>query len=242
MITPGAVVGDIDTVLATGTGGYECAVGIEDGLVEELGRLLLPDLEADLIEDVLEGFDVLGGESSAEVTGGGRVGDAVGADRIEKDEVVASQFDVVEAGAIAEGVVGEVEDVIGLVIGEVELEQVESVVDGLREAEFPQQELDGTDAARGDGASLVGDVIVDIRCGEDGLWRWGGDGPIEPLANFPLAVGVMSVWNRAHSKSPCGLGHGICVGQSNVPETPGDFEFFIHDSRDSRLGPRLVKA
>ena len=26
-----------------------------------------------------------------------------------------------------------------------------------------------------------------------------------------------------------GLGHGICVGRSNVPETPGDFEFSLTD-------------
>jgi hypothetical protein len=35
-------------------------------------------------------------------------------------------------------------------------------------------------------------------------------------------IGMVSVWNRLHSKSPCGLGHGILVDRSNVPETPGD--------------------
>ena len=53
------------------------------------------------------------------------------------------------------------------------------------------------------------------------------DGPVEPEADFPLADGVVLVWNRYHSKSPCGFGHGICVGRSNVPETPGDFEFLL---------------
>ena len=149
VITPGAVVGDIDALLAAGAGGDEGAVDVEDGLVEEVGRLLLPDLESGLIEDVLEGLDVVGREASAEVAGGGGVGDAVGAEGVEEDEVVAPQFDVVEAGAVAEGVVGEVEDVVGLVIGEVELEQVESFVDGLGEAELLDQELDGADAAAG---------------------------------------------------------------------------------------------
>jgi hypothetical protein len=66
---------------------------------------------------------------------------------------------------------------------------------------------------------------VDVRGGEDRHGRWGGDRSIEPLADFALAGGVVTVGNRSHSKSPCEFGHGICVGQSNVPETRGDFEF-----------------
>ena len=120
VITPGAVVGDIDALLAAGAGGDEGAVGVDDGLVEEVGRLLFPDLDPGLIEDVLEGLDVVGGEASAEVAGGGGVGDSVGAEGVEEDDVVASQFDVVEAGAVAQGVVGEVEDVVTLVIREVD--------------------------------------------------------------------------------------------------------------------------
>src|SRR5262245_23689175 len=44
MIAPGAVVGDVDAPLAAGAGGDERAVDVEDGLVEEVGRLLSPDL------------------------------------------------------------------------------------------------------------------------------------------------------------------------------------------------------
>ena len=124
-------------------------------------------LTADLIEDVLEGLDVVGGEASAEVACGGGVGDAVGAECVEEDDVVASQFDVVEAGAVAQGVVGEVQDVVTLVIREVVLEQVESLVDGLGEPEFPDEEVDGADAAAGDGLGLGGGVVVDVRGGED---------------------------------------------------------------------------
>jgi hypothetical protein len=98
-----------------------------------------PDLEPGLIEDVLERLDVLGGEAAAEVTGGGRVGDAVGTQGVEEDDVIASQLDVVETGAVAEGVVGEVQDVVALVVGEVILEQVEPLVDGLGQPEPADQ-------------------------------------------------------------------------------------------------------
>ena len=149
-----------------------------------------------LIEDVLEGLDVVGGEAAAEVAGGGGVGDAVGAEGVEEDDVVASQFDVVEAGAVAEGVVGEVEDVVTLVIGEVVLEQVESLVDGLGEPELPDEQLDGADATAGDGLGLGGGLVVDVGGGEDRLGRGCGDGLDRAAGGFSACrrrgVGVES--------------------------------------------------
>jgi hypothetical protein len=181
---------------------------LEEGFVEEVGRLLLPDLQPGLIEDILKDLDVVGGEAAAEVAGGGGVGDAVGAQGVEEDDVVASQLDVVETGAVAQGVVGEVEDVITLVIREVILQQVESFVNGLGEPEFPHEKLNGADPAAGDGLCLGGGLVVEVRGREDRLRRGCGDGPIEPLADFPLAGGVVSVWNRFHSKSPWGWATG----------------------------------
>jgi hypothetical protein len=162
MITPGAVIGDVDALLAARAGGDERSVDVENGLVEEVGRLSFPDLDPGLIEDVLEGLDVVGREPPAEVARGGGVGDAVGAEGVEEDDVVAPQLDVVEAGAVAEGVVGEVEDVVTLVVREVVFEQVESFVDGLGQPELADEELDGTDAAAGDGPGLGGDFIVQV--------------------------------------------------------------------------------
>src|SRR3954468_6395208 len=43
---------------------------------------------------------------------------------------------------------------------------------------------------------------MDVGGGEDRLGRGGGDRPVEPASDFPLAGGVVSVWNRFHSKSP----------------------------------------
>jgi hypothetical protein len=116
MIAPGAVISDVDALLAAGAGDDEGAIDVEDGLVEELGRLLPPDLQSCPIEGVLEGLDIVRGEARAEVPGSSGIGDAVGAEGVEEDDVVAPQLDVVEAGAVAQRVVGEVEDVVGLVI------------------------------------------------------------------------------------------------------------------------------
>jgi hypothetical protein len=116
-------------------------------LVEEVGRLLFPDLDPGRIEDVLEGLEVVDLEAAAEVPGGCGARDAVGAECVEEDDVVAPQFDVIEASTVAQGVVGEIQDVVTLVIREVVLEEMES----LGEAEFANQELNRTDAATGDG-------------------------------------------------------------------------------------------
>jgi hypothetical protein len=170
VITPSAVIGDINALLAARAGGDESAVGIDDGLVEEVRRLLFPDLDPGLIEDILKGLDIVGGEASAEVAGGSGVGNSVGAQGVKEDDIVASQFHVVEAGAVAQRIVGEVQDVVTFMIGEVIFEQVETFVDGFGKAQLAYQKWDGADATAGNGLSLGGGVIVDVRGGEDGLW------------------------------------------------------------------------
>jgi hypothetical protein len=111
-------------------------------------------------------------------------------------------------GAVAQRVVGEVQDVVGLMVGEVELEQMESLVDGLGEAEFPHEQLDGADAAAGDGLRLGGGLVVDVGRSDDRIGRWCGDRTVEAAADFALAGGVVAVWNRLHSKSPWGWATG----------------------------------
>ena len=96
MVAPGAVVGDVDALLALGVGGDEGAVDVDDRLVEERVGLLFPDAESGLVDGVHEVEDVTAAEPAAEVARGGRVGDPLGAQGIEVDLVVAAQFEVLE--------------------------------------------------------------------------------------------------------------------------------------------------
>ena len=66
-------------------------------------------------------------EAAAEVAGRGGIGNAARAEGIEVILVVATQFDVLQAGAVAQGVVGDVENVIGIVVGHVDLQAGASV-------------------------------------------------------------------------------------------------------------------
>src|SRR5262249_58062060 len=121
---------------------------------------------------------------------------------------------------------GEGEDVVGVVVGQVHLEQVEVLVDGLRQPELAGERVDGSDAAAGDAPGPGGGLVVDVGGGEDRLGGGRGDRAIEPASDFALAGGVVAVWNRLHSKSPRDGGRGICVPRSNVPAIPGEFQFY----------------
>ena len=83
----------------------------------------------DSIDGVHQGEDIGLGEAAAEVAGGGGVGDALGAQGIEVDLVVAPQFEVFDPLAAGEDVEGDVQDMVGFVIGQMPLEEMEVAVD-----------------------------------------------------------------------------------------------------------------
>jgi hypothetical protein len=70
---------------------------------------------------------------------------------------IAAKQHAPEAGFSAEGV-GDVEDVIGLMIVQMDLEQMEAIFDGLDQPELPDEGMHGTDAAVRDAAGSVSDL------------------------------------------------------------------------------------
>ena len=83
---------------------------------------------------------------------------------VEIDLVVAEQLEVLDAPAAGEDVEGDVQDVVGLVIGEVPLEQVEAVVDGGDQPGAAGDQEHGADAAGGQALGALGPV-------RSGCWR-----------------------------------------------------------------------
>src|SRR5215469_17019129 len=136
VIAPGAVVGDVHTRFAVAQGRDQRPISVDDGTLEELIVLTGPDPDADVVENVEQDADVACAESPTEVSRGGRVGNTAGAQGVEENLVVAPQFDVLETGPFTEGVVGEVEDMVGLVEGKMDFEQVQPLIDGLDESNF----------------------------------------------------------------------------------------------------------
>ena len=126
----------------------------------------LPDLHPLLVDDALQRVDVGGAEAAEEVASGGGVGDARDSQGVEVGLVGAESFEVLQARAARQDVVGEVEDVAGLEVRQVALEETQFAVDGVGQAELPHQELEGAEAARVQAAGLVADLVVDVVVAE----------------------------------------------------------------------------
>ena len=187
MVAPGAVVGDVDALFLLACGCDERAVGIEDGAFEEGGRLPTPHADADVVEDVLQDVDVGRAEASTEIASGGGVGDALSAEGVEEVDVVAAQFDVLNAVAVAEGVIGDIQYMIGFVIGEVNLEQMKALVDEVDQPDFLGEQVKGADAAVADAVHTLGDFVVDVAGGKDGTIAANGFGFVEATLDSALA-------------------------------------------------------
>ena len=204
------VIGEIHPLFALGITGHEATIGLEDRLGEELGWLLGPDPQPRLVDRGHQGQDVVLGETAAEVAGGGRVRDALGSQRVEVDLVVAPQFEVLDAQAPGEDVEGDVQDMVGFVVGEMPLEQVKLAVDLLDELDLLSQKKEGSDAAGTEPAGATGRFVMDVGGGHHG-YRPLGSGRIgEPFLDPPpplleeslLACRLLFSESSAHSKAP----------------------------------------
>ncbi len=89
MVSPLSLVVDVDALLALTSRLDHRAVGLNDGFVEKLVRLLLPDFLSCLIEDVHQTMNGTAVEAAAEVSSGRWVGNTLRPQRIEVVLVVA---------------------------------------------------------------------------------------------------------------------------------------------------------
>jgi hypothetical protein len=147
MIAPGAFIADVHALFTLAVGAHQGAIGIEAGLLPEIVGLLSPESQPGIIVDILEAVDLFGTEASTIIAGGGGIGSALGAEGVEKRGVVAAQFHVLETSAVAQGVDGEVENVIGIVIGELNLEHMQASIDGVNEADVEGEFVEQRDTA-----------------------------------------------------------------------------------------------
>ena len=146
-----------------------------------------------------EGSLLDGGEGVRERTIAGDIASGVG-DIVSRAEQ-GSGFEMLEALSTGQEVVGDVQDVVALVVRQVPLEQVEVPVDALDQSQLPGQEMDGPDAATGNSAGLVRHLVVNVAGSE--LWSE-GEGIIllvEPALDSALDLAEPAVENDLHLKS-----------------------------------------
>ena len=162
--------------------------------------LLPPDYAADAVEDRLRAEDGDLVEAAAEVAGRGRVGDAAGAEDIQVGDVRAEQFQVFQTPAPGQQVVGNVEHMVAVVVGEVEFQQAEMAVDRLGESELADQQVHGPDAAGGHGPP-IGDFIMDVRRRHDGPVTATVNILVQAAGYLPLALCDLFAYLGIHSKT-----------------------------------------
>ena len=97
-------------------------VRVDRRLVEERIWLLLPNSQPRLVDGLHHDLDIDFLESPGEVPGGRRIRDPLRTKRVEEDLVVSPQLDVLQSRAAAGDVVGDVEDMVGLVVRLVNLQ------------------------------------------------------------------------------------------------------------------------
>src|ERR1019366_4031786 len=179
LITPAAVVADVHAFFALTVGAHQGAVGVDAGLVEKIVGLLLPEFHACVIENVLEEVDFVGVETSAIIASGGGIRKALGTEGVEKGGIVAAQLDVLEARAVAESVVGD-EDVIGIGIRQVQLEDVQPSIDRLDQSDVLGQFVEQGNATEGGAIDAVVEFEVEVAAAaKDGLGGVGEFGFVE---------------------------------------------------------------
>ena len=95
---------------------------------------------------------------------------------------------MLDAAAAGEEVEGDVQDMVGFVIGQMPLEQMEIAVDVARSSPILlSQQEHGADAAGGEAADAIGQFVVDVGGGHHGLVAFGAGSIRDAVQDSPLA-------------------------------------------------------
>ena len=183
LITPVAVVVDVDALLALGIGRDHGAVGVEESFLEKVVGLLGPDAEAGTIEDVHQGLDVGWCEAPAKITFGRGVGNSLGAQGVEIDFVVATQFEMLDPLATGDDIESDVQDMVGFMVGQMTFEKVEIPIDSVDQADPLSQQENRADTAGTEPFDAIGVLVVDIGSGHHRLGLLGLADILEAEAN-----------------------------------------------------------
>ena len=92
-----------------------------------------------------------------------------------------------EAVAVTQGVIGNIQYVIGFMIRKMNLEQMEALVDEVDQPDLLGKQVKGADAAEADAVNAFGDFVMNVGGSENGPIATHRLGFIEPPLNSALA-------------------------------------------------------
>ena len=168
------------------------------------------------------------------------VGNAQSAKGVEVDFILAPQFEVLQTSAIAQRVIGEVENMIGFVVGHMKDEQVQVLVDRIDEADALGEQVKSADAAMTDAMNAVSDFVVDVGGGEHGSLGVAESFFVESAFNSALAFGQLLAYLGIHSKS-LSVGVDGCSLQHQTPQKHQGFRVFSVSCLAEARRVRLIK-
>jgi hypothetical protein len=118
-----------------------------------------------------------------------------------------------------------------------ELQQVQTVVDGLRQTETSDEEMQGAETTVGDAAVALGKLIVDVGGGKHRLVAVAALGAAEAPLDAALALSQLGSYLGIHSKSFL----GTWVEKSATLQTPRKSQGFRVFSKKTLAGRRRVR-
>lgn len=153
MVSELPLVREICTLLAVAGGRDDRAISVDECVLEELRRLRSPDVEAALVDRVLQRIHIAARrDTPAEISGCCRVRDASRPEHVEIVLVVPQQLQVLQALPTREKVVRDVGHMVGLVVREMDLQQLHPPVDLTIQPDGLDQSLNQRDTSRGNRA------------------------------------------------------------------------------------------
>jgi len=110
-------------------------VHIDERFGQKALGLLLPDLGSASVDAFLQAQNIRCTKPPGEVSRRGWIGNPLGSQSVEEVFILAAHFDVLQANSPGQNVVGDVQHVIALVVGQMNLEQVQMLVDVLHQSQ-----------------------------------------------------------------------------------------------------------
>jgi hypothetical protein len=190
-------------------------------LIGQRWTSVLPDLDARVVDRVHQGPDIVRPKATTEVPGCRRVRNRSGTERVQEDPVVAAKLDVVERPAPAQHVVRDVQDVIGLVVRPMDLQQLDVGIDPLVQPDAVHQVVHRPDPANSNRArSLRHFVAHPPRRKLRAVFslRHPALRAVQTPLNFQLLCSDLSKYRSVHLK-----GSSSCSVVGSKPTNTGPF-------------------
>ncbi len=101
-------------------------------------------------------------EATSEVSSRGRVRNPLGSQTVEEVLILAAQLDVFQSLTADQDVIGQVQDVVALVIRQVDFEQMQVPVQVLHQSQALHHQMEGADTAAVDALNARGHFVNNV--------------------------------------------------------------------------------